>query len=151
MRMHQRALLIVCGLVPLCAANARPASHARRAVYLDSAGVVRWQDDKHEVRLFGANYVVPTASDYRAAGYVHADRKKMIDEDMAHFARMEFSIFPGWTGYVFWRLGLVDLYHRRFARRMPRPARPDRYVARGVPTISPPRTEPSLTRIAAVE
>ena len=73
-------------------------SHANRAVYLDSAGVVRWQDDKQEVTLFGANYVVPTASDYRAAGYVHADRKKMIDEDMAQFARM------GWDGLrlTFW-------------------------------------------------
>jgi hypothetical protein len=67
-------------------------------VYLDSSGVVRWRDDKQEVRLFGANYVLPTASDYRAAGYVHGDRKKMIDEDMAQFARM------GWDGLrlTFW-------------------------------------------------
>ena len=60
--------------------------------------MVRWSDDKSEVALFGANYVVTTASDYRAAGYVGADRKKMIDEDMAHFARM------GWDGMrvTFW-------------------------------------------------
>jgi len=71
---------------------------ASRAVYLDNAGVVRWSDDKREVALFGANYVVTTASDYRAAGYVGADRRKMIDEDMAHFARM------GWDGMrvTFW-------------------------------------------------
>jgi hypothetical protein len=71
---------------------------ASRAVYLDSAGVVRWSDDRSEVALFGANYVLPTASDYRAAGYLHADRKKMIDEDMAQFARM------GWDGLrlAFW-------------------------------------------------
>src|SRR5947209_1892858 len=71
---------------------------ADRAVYLDNAGVVRWRDDKQEVTLFGANYVLPTASDYRAAGYLHADRKKMIDEDMAQFARM------GWDGLrlTFW-------------------------------------------------
>lgn len=70
---------------------------ANRAVYLEK-GVVRWKDDKSEVRLFGANYVVTTASDYRAAGYVGADRKQMIDEDMAHFARM------GWDGIrlTFW-------------------------------------------------
>jgi hypothetical protein len=77
--------------------NAR-AQVANRAVYLDNAGVVRWRDDRKEVTLFGANYVLPTASDYRAAGYVHADRKKMIDEDMAQFARM------GWDGMrlTFW-------------------------------------------------
>src|SRR5262245_53530821 len=71
---------------------------AARAVYLDPQGVIRWRDDRQEVRLFGANYVLPTASDYRAAGYLHADRKQMIDEDMAHFARM------GWDGLrlTFW-------------------------------------------------
>jgi len=71
---------------------------ANRAVYLDDQGVVRWRDDRGEVTLFGANYVLPTASDYRAAGYLYADRKKMIDEDMAQLARM------GWDGLrlTFW-------------------------------------------------
>jgi hypothetical protein len=71
---------------------------AARAVYLDRDGVIRWRDDRREVALFGANYVLPTASDYRAAGYLHADRKRMIDEDMAHFARM------GWDALrlTFW-------------------------------------------------
>jgi hypothetical protein len=76
----------------------RDAAAADRGVYLDSSGVIRWSDDSSEVALFGANYVLPTASDYRAAGYIHADRKKMIDEDMAQFARM------GWDGMrlTFW-------------------------------------------------
>lgn len=71
---------------------------ANRPVVLDKAGVVRWKDDGKEVALFGANYVITTASDYRAAGYVHGDRKKMIEEDMAQFARM------GWDGIrlTFW-------------------------------------------------
>jgi hypothetical protein len=71
---------------------------ANRDVYLDASGVIRWSDDRSELALFGANYVLPTASDYRAAGYIHADRKKMIDEDMAHFARL------GWDGMrlTFW-------------------------------------------------
>ncbi|HEY6224651.1 MAG TPA: hypothetical protein VIW26_12770, partial [Gemmatimonadales bacterium] len=79
-------------------ATALPSQVANRAVYLDNQGVIRWQSDKQEVTLFGANYVLTTASDYRAAGYVHADRKNMIDEDMAQFARM------GWDGMrlTFW-------------------------------------------------
>jgi len=79
-------------------ASSAQAQRADRAVYIDNQGVVRWNDDKREVTLFGANYVLPTASDYRAAGYLHADRKKMIDEDMAQFARM------GWDGLrlTFW-------------------------------------------------
>jgi hypothetical protein len=71
---------------------------ANRGAYVDGAGVIRWRDDNQEVALFGANYVLPTASDYRAAGYVRGDRKQMIDQDMAHFARM------GWDGMrlTFW-------------------------------------------------
>jgi hypothetical protein len=69
-----------------------------QTVYLDKDGVVRWTANRQEVALFGANYVLPTASDYRAAGYLHLDRKKMIDEDMAQFARM------GWDALrlTFW-------------------------------------------------
>ena len=59
---------------------------------------MRWRTTREEVALFGANYVLPTASDYRAAGYLHGDRKRMIEEDMAQFARM------GWDGLrlTFW-------------------------------------------------
>ncbi|MFN8646974.1 MAG: hypothetical protein U0104_09430 [Gemmatimonadales bacterium] len=71
---------------------------ATRAAYIDRAGVMRWKDDRSEVALFGANYVIHTASDYRAAGQAGGDRKAMIDEDMAQFARM------GWDGLrlTFW-------------------------------------------------
>jgi hypothetical protein len=59
-----------------------------KAVYQDKDGVVRWSDNKQEVALFGANYCLPSACDYRAAKYVTNDLKKVVDEDMAHFARM---------------------------------------------------------------
>ena len=97
------AILVAALLAaPLLAAQGQRApgapAPANRAVYLDQEGVVRWRDNRQEVALFGANYVLPTASDYRAAGYVKGDRKRMIDEDMAHFARM------GWDGLrlTFW-------------------------------------------------
>ena len=97
------ACVLALALPPSAAAQrshapALPRITADRAVYLDSTGVVRWRDDRQEVALFGANYVIHTASDYRAAGYVHGDRKRMIDEDMAQFARM------GWDGLrlTFW-------------------------------------------------
>src|SRR3972149_2404855 len=63
-----------------------------RSVYIDDSGVIRWEDNNEEVALFGANYCLPSACDYRAAGYISNDRKKMVDQDMAHFARM------GWDG-----------------------------------------------------
>ena len=88
-------------MIVLCVTLAlfgRPCVAQSELVFLDSSGVIRWRNTKQEVALFGANYVLTTASDYRAAGYVHGDRKKMIDEDMAHFARM------GWDGLrlTFW-------------------------------------------------
>ncbi|HEY6807764.1 MAG TPA: hypothetical protein VI160_03160, partial [Gemmatimonadales bacterium] len=79
------------GMFAVAASAAAQRAPANRAVTLDPHGVVRWRDDHTEVTLFGANYVLPTASDYRAAGYVHADRKTMIDDDMAQFARMGFD------------------------------------------------------------
>jgi hypothetical protein len=65
---------------------------AKELVYVDEPGVIRWSSDKSEVALFGANYCLPSACDYRAAGYVQADRKKLVEKDLAHFARM------GWDG-----------------------------------------------------
>ena len=88
-------LSLLLALAPVVARAQRPApapSAATRSVYLDSAGVIRWADDRREVALFGANYTLPSASDFRAAGYLTNDRKKLIDEDMAQFARM------GWDG-----------------------------------------------------
>src|SRR4029077_15638610 len=92
-----RVLVLALGWLAVGGAAAH-AQRPSRAVYLDDQGVIRWRDDKKEVSLFGANYVLPTAYDYRAAGYLHADRKQMIDEDMAQFARM------GWDGLrlTFW-------------------------------------------------
>ena len=87
-------LLLALATLPRPAAGQRPVAPApaTRAVFLDRDGVVRWRDNRQEVVLYGANYTLPSASDYRAAGYLNADRKKMIEEDMAHFARM------GWDG-----------------------------------------------------
>lgn len=61
-------------------------------VVIDGKATLRWRSSGKEVAIFGANYCLPTALDYRAAGYVGADRKELVRQDMAHFARM------GWDG-----------------------------------------------------
>ena len=43
---------------------------------------------------------------------------------------MDFSVTPGWTGYICWRLGLVDLYWKRFMPRPPKPPRPEKWERR---------------------
>ncbi|HVU18493.1 MAG TPA: hypothetical protein VHD32_16440 [Candidatus Didemnitutus sp.] len=65
---------------------------AAELVHVDDRGVIRWNADDREVALFGANYSLPSASDFRAAGMVGADRKKLVEQDLTHFARM------GWDG-----------------------------------------------------
>ena len=86
MRLLVMAALALLSLAP--PALAAVPETATRPVYLDHAGVVRWKDDNAEVALFGANYCIMSGSDYRMAGLVSSDRKKMIDEDMAQFARL---------------------------------------------------------------
>jgi radical SAM superfamily enzyme YgiQ (UPF0313 family) len=49
---------------------------------------------------------------------------------LGHMRRMDFSITPGWIGYACWRVGLVDLWWKRFTRRPPKPARPEKWAAR---------------------
>ncbi len=60
--------------------------------------------------------------------------KRVVD----HLRFMDFSIIPGWSGYVVWRLGIVGLYQRRFNPRPPRPA-PGRHrrvdVAARIPVV----------------
>ncbi len=72
--------------------------HSAEKVYLDGDGVIRWKADHREVALFGANYCLASGSDYRSAGLVGADRKQLVQSDMAHFSRM------GWDGLrlCFW-------------------------------------------------
>lgn len=64
---------------------------AQELVYSDSSGVIRWKKNKQEVALFGANYCLPSACDYRAAAYMGGDRKQMIAEDLDHFKRMNWD------------------------------------------------------------
>ncbi|HET7461584.1 MAG TPA: hypothetical protein VFJ82_10055 [Longimicrobium sp.] len=98
--MRRLLSLLFVTLLPLAAAAQRTAPPAPpvRSVFVDREGVIRWRDTREEVRLFGANYAIASSSDYRAAGYLTSDRKRLIDQDVAHFARM------GWNGMrlAFW-------------------------------------------------
>ena len=84
------ACVLFSGICLAVAAGGGPPSDgpSKELIYVDPAGVMRWRTSNVEVAMLGANYCLPSASDYRAAGAVHADRKKLIDQDMTHFARM---------------------------------------------------------------
>lgn len=84
-------LLFGCLFVPGVIHAQKKTSGYIEKVYQDKDGIVRWTDSKKEVALFGANYPLASATAYRAAGYITNDRKKVIDQDMAHFARMGYD------------------------------------------------------------
>lgn len=64
---------------------------AKELVYQDKEGTIRWNKDNSRVTLFGANYCLPSACDYRAAAYTAIDRDSMITEDLNHFKRMNWD------------------------------------------------------------
>lgn len=66
---------------------------AKEKVYMDKEGIVRWSSDGSEVILFGANYCLPSACDYRAPQHIGLGhmRKAMVVEDLDHFVRMGFN------------------------------------------------------------
>lgn len=96
--MRPISIVLISFLLLGHAAEAQRPGQATRTAYVDRRGVMRWRDDGREVALFGANYTLPSASDFRAAGSLGLDRKRLVDTDMAHFARM------GWDGVrvAFW-------------------------------------------------
>ena len=62
-------------------------------IYVDKEGVMRRSDNKEEVSYYGTNYTAPFAYSYRALGYLGKDRKRAIDRDIYHIARLGLNAF----------------------------------------------------------
>lgn len=62
-------------------------------IFVDNNGVMRRSDNKREVSYYGTNYTAPFAYSYRALGYLGKDRKRAIDRDIYHIARMGLNAF----------------------------------------------------------
>ncbi len=64
---------------------------------------------------------------------------------LSHIRVMDFSITPGKTGYMFWRLGFVGLWQKHLWRRPERPKRtarkPPEVAAAAVQVIAPERAD----------
>lgn len=62
-------------------------------IYVDKNGVMRRSDNNQEVSYYGTNLTTPFAHAYRALGYLGVDRKKAIDRDVYHIARLGLNAF----------------------------------------------------------
>ncbi|MBN2307635.1 MAG: cellulase family glycosylhydrolase [Candidatus Hydrogenedentes bacterium] len=68
------------------APGARPV--ANRAIIVDDAGVLRWEDTGGEVALFGVNYYAPHCLNYHDLKALGLNIEEVIDRDLAHLERM---------------------------------------------------------------
>lgn len=78
---------------PLPALGTPAADRQSYKIYVDPSGVMRRSDTGEEVSYYGTNYTVPFAHAYRALGYLGEDRRKTIDSDVYHMARLGFNGF----------------------------------------------------------
>jgi len=60
-------------------------------VVVDEQGIMRWSSQGTPLSLFGTNYCINAASDYRAARKSAPDLQKVVDQDMNHFLRLGFN------------------------------------------------------------
>jgi hypothetical protein len=68
------------------------ASPAERPAVLGKDGVLRWQDTRQEVALFGVNYYVPFAMDYELLKRRQLDHRQAIRDDLEHFRRLGLDV-----------------------------------------------------------
>ena len=80
------AICFALALSSACAARAVPL--ACRTAVVDGEGVMRWKDGGDEVSLFGVNYYLPFAFDFRDASRQGLDFRRAMEEDVAHFRRL---------------------------------------------------------------
>jgi len=62
-------------------------------VFVDAKGVLRWQNTKREVALFGVNYTAPFAYSYRALAQRGVKHEDAIDQDVYHLSRLGLDAF----------------------------------------------------------
>ncbi|QKG55629.1 membrane or secreted protein [Hymenobacter sp. BRD128] len=62
-------------------------------VFVDANGVLRWQNTKREVALFGVNYTAPFAYSYRALAQRGIKHEDAIDQDVYHLSRLGLDAF----------------------------------------------------------
>jgi hypothetical protein len=84
---------LVWGAVAHPAGAQRAAQRKQGDVYVDKQGVLRWQQGKQEVALFGVNYTTPFAYAYRAHQQVGVSHEQAIAQDVYHLSRLGLDAF----------------------------------------------------------
>jgi hypothetical protein len=64
-----------------------------KTVFVDEKGILRWTQNKEEIKGFGVNYTVPFAHAYRSAQKLGVDVYEAMDRDIRHFQRLGFDLY----------------------------------------------------------
>ncbi|MDO7884158.1 membrane or secreted protein [Hymenobacter cheonanensis] len=80
-------------LLALTARAQAPAKPPTGDVFVDARGVLRWQNTRREVALFGVNYTAPFAYSYRALARQGLKHEDAIDQDVYHLSRLGLDAF----------------------------------------------------------
>lgn len=90
------ACLKIIGFMLLLLFSSVPGLFAQQetaAIYVDEQGIMRWSNNRQEVKGFGVNYSVPFAHAYRMAGQLGVSHEEAIEEDVYHFARLGLDLY----------------------------------------------------------
>ncbi|NML63721.1 membrane or secreted protein [Hymenobacter sp. RP-2-7] len=88
-----RGLLALLLLTSLPALAQKTPTPPTGDVFVDKSGVLRWQNTKREVALFGVNYTAPFAYSYRTLARKGIRHEDAIDQDVYHLARLGVDAF----------------------------------------------------------
>ncbi len=69
-------------------------SNAQKNVsFVDKNGILRWSNEKSEIKGFGINYSLPFAHAYRMARRMNINHEEAIKQDIYHFARLDLNFY----------------------------------------------------------
>jgi len=80
-------------IVALFITNLLSAQNNSHIIQVDKQGKMIWKDTHEEAFFWGVNYTTPFAHAFRQIARVGEDRKKAIDEDTYHFARLGINAY----------------------------------------------------------
>ena len=89
MILNKRFLLFITFFAPAIFANAQN----KQGIYVDTAGVIRWEKDHKEAAFFGTNYTAPFAYGNRAIVRMGVTAEQAIKDDVYHLSRLGLDAF----------------------------------------------------------
>ncbi len=91
---YSKFLLVGLSIITFISLRLLPLAQVKSGdLNVGADGIMRYSHNGTEVTGFGINYTVPFAHAYRSAKKLGINLKEAIDQDVYHFARLDFDLF----------------------------------------------------------